>query len=93
MGIPSINRKMVIINNTAMEAVAIRKKNFRMILGGTHLEFLAPQQIDQSIETLKTMDVERIAVSHCTGMKAAFRLQQEFGERYQYGCVGTMIDF
>ncbi len=69
------------------------KQKFNAILGGTHLDFLTPDQLEESVKALKQMEIEKIGVSHCTGMRAAFRLQQEFGDRFVYGCVGTVFDF
>jgi len=68
------------------------KQKFYAILGGTHLDFLTPEQLEESIKALKKMNIERIGVSHCTGMKAACRLLQEFGDRYFYGCVGSVLE-
>jgi len=68
------------------------KEKFQAILGGTHLDFLTPDQLEESIRSLKKMDIERIGVSHCTGMRAAFRLHQEFGDRFFYGCVGSVLE-
>jgi 7,8-dihydropterin-6-yl-methyl-4-(beta-D-ribofuranosyl)aminobenzene 5'-phosphate synthase len=68
------------------------KTNFYGILGGTHLDFLTPEQLEESIKFLKKMEIEKIGVSHCTGMKAAFRFQQEFGDRFFYGCVGSILE-
>jgi 7,8-dihydropterin-6-yl-methyl-4-(beta-D-ribofuranosyl)aminobenzene 5'-phosphate synthase len=68
------------------------KQNFYAILGGTHLDFLTPEQLEESIKSLKRMEIGKIGVSHCTGMKAAFRLQQEFGDRFFYGCVGSVLE-
>jgi 7,8-dihydropterin-6-yl-methyl-4-(beta-D-ribofuranosyl)aminobenzene 5'-phosphate synthase len=69
------------------------KQKFNAILGGTHLDFLTPEQLEESIRALKQMEIEKIGVSHCTGMRAASRLHQEFGDRFVYGCVGTVFDF
>ena len=68
------------------------KEKFYAILGGTHLDFLTPEQLEESIKSLKKMEIEKIGVSHCTGMKAAFRLHQEFGDRFFYGCVGSVLE-
>jgi 7,8-dihydropterin-6-yl-methyl-4-(beta-D-ribofuranosyl)aminobenzene 5'-phosphate synthase len=68
------------------------KQKFYAIVGGTHLDFLTPEQLEESITSLKKMEVEKIGVSHCTGMKAAFRLHQEFGDRFFYGCVGSVLE-
>jgi 7,8-dihydropterin-6-yl-methyl-4-(beta-D-ribofuranosyl)aminobenzene 5'-phosphate synthase len=69
------------------------KQRFCAILGGTHLDFLTPDQLEESVKALKQLEIERIGVSHCTGMRAASRLHQEFGNRFVYGCVGTVFDF
>jgi 7,8-dihydropterin-6-yl-methyl-4-(beta-D-ribofuranosyl)aminobenzene 5'-phosphate synthase len=68
------------------------KDKFHAILGGTHLDFLTPEQLEESIKALKQMEIEKIGVSHCTGMRSAFRLQQEFGDRFFYGCVGSVFE-
>jgi 7,8-dihydropterin-6-yl-methyl-4-(beta-D-ribofuranosyl)aminobenzene 5'-phosphate synthase len=62
-------------------------------MGGTHLDFLTPEQLEESIKSLKQMEIEKIGVSHCTGMRAAFRLHQEFGERFFYGYVGSVLEW
>ncbi len=68
------------------------KERFHAILGGTHLDFLTPEQLEESIKALKKMEIEKIGVSHCTGMRAAFRLHQDFGDRFFYGCVGSVLE-
>ena len=68
------------------------KDKFHAILGGTHLDFLTPEQLEETIQVLKKMDIERIGASHCTGMRAAFRLYQEFGSRFFYGRVGSVLE-
>lgn len=68
------------------------KDKFHAILGGTHLDFLSPDQLEESIKALKRIDIEKIGVSHCTGMRAAFRLHQEFGDRFFHGCVGSVLE-
>lgn len=68
------------------------KEKFYAIMGGTHLDFLTPEQLEESIKFLKDMEIEKIGVSHCTGMRAAFRLHQEFGDRFFYGCVGSALE-
>jgi 7,8-dihydropterin-6-yl-methyl-4-(beta-D-ribofuranosyl)aminobenzene 5'-phosphate synthase len=68
------------------------KENFYAVLGGTHLDFLTQEQLEESIKALKKMKIEKIGVCHCTGMRAAFRLQHEFGERFFYGHVGSELE-
>jgi 7,8-dihydropterin-6-yl-methyl-4-(beta-D-ribofuranosyl)aminobenzene 5'-phosphate synthase len=78
-----------IINHVVQK---MKKNHFHAILGGTHLDFLTPEQLEESIRCLKQMKVDRIGVSHCTGFRGACRLQQEFGERFFYGWVGSGLE-
>jgi 7,8-dihydropterin-6-yl-methyl-4-(beta-D-ribofuranosyl)aminobenzene 5'-phosphate synthase len=81
---------MINIINYVVER--IRKDKFYAILGGTHLDFLTPEQLEESVKILKKMKIEKVGVCHCTGMRAAFRLHQEFGDRFFYGHVGSSVD-
>jgi len=62
------------------------------LIGGTHLDFLGPEQLEASIEALKELSISWIGVSHCTGLRAAARLSQVFGDRFQYGHVGAVFE-
>jgi 7,8-dihydropterin-6-yl-methyl-4-(beta-D-ribofuranosyl)aminobenzene 5'-phosphate synthase len=67
-------------------------KRIHMVIGGIHL-FRAPQeQIESTIAELKGYDVKKIGVSHCTGLHAAVRLSQEFGDRFFFNNAGTYIN-
>ena len=68
------------------------KEKFHAIMGGTHLDFLTSEQLEESIKALKKLKIEKIGASHCTGMRAAFRLHQEFGDRFFYGSVGAGLE-
>jgi 7,8-dihydropterin-6-yl-methyl-4-(beta-D-ribofuranosyl)aminobenzene 5'-phosphate synthase len=81
---------MINIINHVIEKTG--KERFFAILGGTHLDFLTPEQLEASVLSLKKMTIEKIGASHCTGMKAAFRLHQEFGDRFFYGYVGSVLE-
>jgi len=67
-------------------------ERFYAILGGTHLDFLTLEQLEESVRSLKEIKIEKIGVSHCTGMRAASRLYKEFGERFFYGHVGSILE-
>ena len=69
-----------------------KKEKFYAVLGGTHLDFLTPEQLEETIRALKKIGIERIGAAHCTGMRAAFRLHQEFGNRFFYGSVGSVFE-
>ena len=63
------------------------------ILGGTHLMFYAPEQIQAAIEAFEAFDVKVVGVSHCTGPQAAMTLAQHFGDRFQQAAAGNQFVF
>ncbi len=63
------------------------------ILGGTHLDFASPAQVEETVSALKRYSIERLGVSHCTGLRAASRLVQEFGPKFFFGQVGEVLEF
>ncbi len=70
----------------------MKKEKIWTIIGGTHLGFLTPEQLNASIQSLKEMKVELIGVAHCTGIRAVSKLSQEFGDRFFYGGVGSVLE-
>lgn len=62
------------------------------VLGGTHLDFADGPQFDQTLESLDEFSIERLAVSHCTGLARAAQLQARMGERFCFGSVGTVLE-
>jgi len=74
---------------------AIKKtgqKHIHTIIGGTHLGPVNKETREKSIKALKKYDIERIGVSHCTGLETSCRLFQEFGKRFFFCNVGTVIE-
>ncbi len=68
------------------------EKHIHTIIGGTHLGPANDEIREKSIQALKQFDIERIGVSHCTGLEVSTRLLQEFGRRFFFCNVGAMIE-
>jgi 7,8-dihydropterin-6-yl-methyl-4-(beta-D-ribofuranosyl)aminobenzene 5'-phosphate synthase len=68
------------------------RDRFHTIVGGTHLGPVVQEQVDQTIEALHRYEIGRLGVSHCTGPVVATRLAREFGERFFFCSVGTVIE-
>ena len=66
-------------------------KSVYMVLGGTHLKFCGPEQMQATIERLKELHVERIGAAHCTGLEGALTLTRHFGDRVFNATVGTGV--
>jgi len=64
-----------------------------MVLGGCHLISATEERIWLTISALKELGVERLGVSHCTGMPAATVMAPEFGESFFFNNAGTQINF
>jgi 7,8-dihydropterin-6-yl-methyl-4-(beta-D-ribofuranosyl)aminobenzene 5'-phosphate synthase len=67
------------------------QKKIYALVGGTHLDFSSPEQLDKTLEALRNFDIEIIAVSHCTGQQAATRMANEFGPRFSFAPVGFQL--
>ena len=67
-------------------------KKIHTVLGGCHLHTASEEQILLTINALRELGVERIGVSHCTGMPAVMLMAQEFGDNFFYNNAGTIVD-
>ena len=68
------------------------QNHIRTIIGGTHLGPASEETKEKTIQALKKFDIEKIGVSHCTGLETSMRLFQEFGDRFFFCNVGSIID-
>ncbi len=63
-----------------------------MVLGGWHLIGATKERIWRTIASLRELGVQRIGVSHCTGLTASVILANEFGDRFFFNNTGTRIN-
>jgi 7,8-dihydropterin-6-yl-methyl-4-(beta-D-ribofuranosyl)aminobenzene 5'-phosphate synthase len=66
-------------------------KHIHTVIGGTHLGFAPPDQLRQTIATLRERQVRRLGLSHCTGLQAGARLAAEFGDAVAFCNVGYTL--
>ncbi len=62
------------------------------VMGGFHLTSAPEEQVWLTIAALKELNVQRVGVSHCTGLAAAAIMAQEFGDRLFFNNAGTIIN-
>lgn len=62
------------------------------VLGGTHLAPASDEQFAGTVRALRAFGVERIGVSHCTGLLRAAQLHAEFGGRFFFASVGSTME-
>jgi 7,8-dihydropterin-6-yl-methyl-4-(beta-D-ribofuranosyl)aminobenzene 5'-phosphate synthase len=81
------------IINTLLHARKIANENrIYMVLGGTHLFVASAERIQKTIAALHELDVQKIGVSHCTGLPAAAKLANAFGDNFFFNTVGTQLE-
>jgi 7,8-dihydropterin-6-yl-methyl-4-(beta-D-ribofuranosyl)aminobenzene 5'-phosphate synthase len=81
-----------IINTLSYIVEKMGQRPIYAVIGGTHLGPVGDEQREKSIDALKAFDIERLGVSHCTGLKTASRLAGEFGDRFFFCNVGTVVE-
>ena len=62
------------------------------VIGGTHLGFAGEEQIEETLKVIDRYQIERIGVSHCTGLANASRLHAKLKERFFFGSVGATLE-
>ncbi|HEX7474460.1 MAG TPA: MBL fold metallo-hydrolase [Dehalococcoidales bacterium] len=67
-------------------------KKVRIVLGGCHLKDASDEQIWQTVSALNEMEVQKLALSHCTGMRATLILAQTYGPNFIFNNAGTIIN-
>lgn len=68
------------------------QKRIHTVIGGTHLWTVSKEQQEKTIQALKEFNIERLGVSHCTGLHMAMQLAQEFQERFFFCNVGSVVE-
>ena len=63
------------------------------IVGGTHLMEADEERLRKTIADLKEMNINFVAVSHCTGEDNLETIKENFGEKFIFNCTGNVIRF
>ena len=67
-------------------------KQVHTVLGGCHLFDAPREQVRSTMAALKELGVQKLGVSHCTGLPAAAMMAQDFGDRFFFNNAGTSIN-
>lgn len=62
------------------------------IVGGTHLGFAGDTQFEETVKAVERYAIDRVGVSHCTGLDRAAMLHARLGGRFFFGSVGTVLE-
>lgn len=61
------------------------------VIGGTHLLHASEERVLRTGIALQELGVQRVGVSHCTGLPSAMLLAQQLGEAFFFNNTGTSI--
>ena len=61
------------------------------VIGGTHLIEADEMRMQKTLDAFRAMNINLIAVSHCTGEEGIKRIQQEFNDEFIYNNSGNVI--
>jgi len=67
-------------------------KRIHMVVGGCHLYSAPRERVRLTIAALKELGVQKVGVSHCTGLATAALMSQELGDRFFFNNSGTSVD-
>jgi len=67
-------------------------KRVHTVVGGCHLFGASQERVRSTIAALKELNVQKIGVSHCTGLPAAVMMAQEFSDKFFFNNTGTSIN-
>jgi 7,8-dihydropterin-6-yl-methyl-4-(beta-D-ribofuranosyl)aminobenzene 5'-phosphate synthase len=62
------------------------------VIGGTHLGFSSDEQFEATLARIDEYGIQRLGVSHCTGLERAAMLHARLGERFFFGTVGAVLE-
>ena len=67
------------------------EERIHTVVGGTHLVTSSRERVALTIEALRELGVQRLGVSHCTGMPAAAILAAELGDGFFFNNAGSRV--
>ncbi len=72
--------------------VKTKENEIYAVLGGTHLGFANDQQIEETIKVLDKYNIQKLGVSHCTGLSVSAKLFNKLGDRFFFASVGAVLE-
>ncbi len=70
----------------------MNRDKIHAVIGGTHLGFADDQQIGETLKLIDRYRIDRIGVSHCTGLATAARLHAKLKDRFFFASVGAVLE-
>ena len=68
------------------------KDRIYAVIGGTHLGFASPEQMENTLKVLDEYKIEKLGVSHCTGLANSATLFNILKDRFFFASVGAVME-
>jgi len=68
------------------------RERIHAVIGGTHLGFATDAQFEETVRAIDRYRIDRVGVSHCTGLERASQLHARLKGRFFFGCVGSVLE-
>lgn len=62
------------------------------VIGGTHLGSASDKQVEKTLEFIEKHNIQKIGVSHCTGLANSAKLYNRLGDRFLFASAGETIE-
>ena len=62
------------------------------VFGGTHMGFSDDKQFDETMKVIDHYEIEKLGVSHCTGLAKSAQIYALMPERFFFACVGASLE-
>lgn len=80
-----------VINTLAQVREMTNKAPISLVVGGIHLMGANAERINKTIDQLKSFEIEKFALCHCTGMSAMMKLYEAFGDKVIANNIGNQL--
>lgn len=67
------------------------RQQIHTVVGGCHLFDASEDRIRKTVAALKELNVQRVGMSHCTGLQSAAIMAQELAGRFFFNTVGSQF--
>jgi len=62
------------------------------VFGGTHMGFSGSKQFDETMKVIDRYEIEKLGVSHCTGLAKSAQIYARMPDRFFFACVGATLE-
>ncbi|TYO97600.1 7,8-dihydropterin-6-yl-methyl-4-(beta-D-ribofuranosyl)aminobenzene 5'-phosphate synthase [Geothermobacter ehrlichii] len=81
-----------LINTLQHVRASLPGRPIHTVIGGTHLGFAEPAQLEATLDHLDSFGIRRLGASHCTGLANGARLAAALGDRYFFAAAGCRFE-